>query len=156
MRIGLGKHVAERKNEVVQVPMIVEPALILIKRGIRALRISVQNPDHPLFFVVPPNLLRLQQQILVLSFLLLLPPFRSAIKIINENDKMGNKSTHLCFCPLVRLHFLYLIFRPHYELLPQLVGLMPLRNTIQQGAVPYVRGGAGHSGHQAGLTTGQV
>ena len=48
MRIGLGKHVAERKNEVVQVPMIVEPALILIKRGIRALRISVQNPDHPL------------------------------------------------------------------------------------------------------------
>ena len=48
MRIGLGKHVAERKNEVVQVPMIVDLALILIKRGIRALRISVQNPDHPL------------------------------------------------------------------------------------------------------------
>ena len=48
MRIGLGKHVDERKNEVVRVPMIVELALIVIKRGIRALRISVQNPDHPL------------------------------------------------------------------------------------------------------------
>ena len=48
MRIGLGKHVDERKNEVVQVPMIVELALIVIKRGIRALRISVQNPAHPL------------------------------------------------------------------------------------------------------------
>ena len=43
-----GKHVAERKNEVVQVPMIVELALIVIKRGIRALRNSVQNPAHPL------------------------------------------------------------------------------------------------------------
>ena len=49
MRIGLGKHVDERKNEVVRVPMIVELALIVIKRGIRALRISVQNPDHPLW-----------------------------------------------------------------------------------------------------------
>ena len=48
MRIGLGKHVAERKNEVVQVPMIVELALIVIKIGIRALRNSVQNPAHPL------------------------------------------------------------------------------------------------------------
>ena len=48
MRIGLGKHVDERKNEVVRVPMIVELALIVIKRGIRALRISVQNPAHPL------------------------------------------------------------------------------------------------------------
>ena len=47
MRIWLGKHVAERKNEVVQVPMIVELALIVIKRGIRALRISVQNPARP-------------------------------------------------------------------------------------------------------------
>ena len=36
MRIGLGKHVAERKDEVVQVPMIVELTLIVIKRGIRA------------------------------------------------------------------------------------------------------------------------
>ena len=34
MRIGLGKHVTERKDEVVQVPMIVELALIVIKRGI--------------------------------------------------------------------------------------------------------------------------
>ena len=34
MRIGLGKHVAERKNEVVQVTMIVQLALIVIKRGI--------------------------------------------------------------------------------------------------------------------------
>jgi hypothetical protein len=56
MRIGLGKHVAERKNEVVQVPMIVELALIVIKRGIRALRISVQNPAHPLCPHVPPNI----------------------------------------------------------------------------------------------------
>ena len=31
MRIELGKHVAERKNEVVQVPMIVELALMVIK-----------------------------------------------------------------------------------------------------------------------------
>ena len=46
MRIGLGKHVAERKNKVVQVLMIVELTLIVIKRGIRALRISVQNPAH--------------------------------------------------------------------------------------------------------------
>lgn len=51
MRIGLGKHVAERKNEVVRVPMMVELASILIKRGIRALRISVQNPDHPLLWL---------------------------------------------------------------------------------------------------------
>ena len=49
MRIGLGKHVAERENEVVQVPMIVELTSIVIRRGIRALRISVQNPAHPLF-----------------------------------------------------------------------------------------------------------
>ena len=40
MRIGLGRLFAERKNEVVQVPMIVELTLIVIKRGIRALRIS--------------------------------------------------------------------------------------------------------------------
>ena len=52
MRIGLGKHVAERKNEVVQVPMIVELASIVIKRGIRAPRISVQNPAHPLNFAL--------------------------------------------------------------------------------------------------------
>ena len=51
IRIGLGKHVAEieRKNEVVQVPMIVELTLIVIKTGIRALRISVQNLAHPLW-----------------------------------------------------------------------------------------------------------
>ena len=48
IRIGLGKHVAEREDEVVQVSMIVELALFVIKRGIRALRISVQNPAHPL------------------------------------------------------------------------------------------------------------
>ena len=48
MRIGLGKHVAERKDEVVQVLMIVELALIVIKRGIRALRISVQRLDVPI------------------------------------------------------------------------------------------------------------
>ena len=30
--------------------MIVELALIVIKRGIRALRISVQNPAHPLSY----------------------------------------------------------------------------------------------------------
>ena len=48
MRIGLGKHVAKRKNEVVQVPMIVELALIPIKKGFRALRFSVQILAHPL------------------------------------------------------------------------------------------------------------
>ena len=32
MRIGLGKHVDQRKHEVVQVPMIVELALTVIKR----------------------------------------------------------------------------------------------------------------------------
>ena len=48
MRIVLGKHVAERKVMVVQVPMIVELTLIVIKRRIQALRICAQNTGHPL------------------------------------------------------------------------------------------------------------
>ena len=49
MRIGLGKHVCVREKEVVQVPVVVELALNVIKRGTRALRISVQNPAHPMW-----------------------------------------------------------------------------------------------------------
>ena len=41
---GLGKHVAKRKSEVVQVTMIVELALLVIKRD--PSRVSVQNPAH--------------------------------------------------------------------------------------------------------------
>ena len=50
IRLGIGwvSMSLREKKEVVQVPMIVKLALIVIKRGIRALRISVQNRAHPL------------------------------------------------------------------------------------------------------------